>query len=237
MSTFITIVATLLGAAIGTLFVMPSTRQCRKPSDRAGRAVLHRMNRSHAELTKWGLSHIDVGTDFTILDVGCGGGQTINTLAATAINGKVFGIDYSDESVAVARETNRVAIERGQADIQGGTVSHLPFADKTFDLVTAVETHYYWPDLPADVREVLRVLKPGGAFLIIAEAYRGRKNDWLYRPVMRLLFRAAYLSVDEHRRLLVDAGYHDVDVFEERSRSWICAVGRRALSIALQPTT
>lgn len=42
-----------------------------------------------------------------------------------------------------------------------------------FDLATAVETHYYWPDLNADMQEVLRVLKPVGTLIIIAEAYKG----------------------------------------------------------------
>jgi SAM-dependent methyltransferase len=129
--------------------------------------------------------------------------------------------------VAVARARNRSSIERGRVQIQEGSVSSLPFPDATFDLVTAVETHYYWPDLPTDVREVRRVLKPGGTFMIIAEAYRGRSNDWLYRPLMRGLFRANYLTADGHRRLLSDAGYRDAEVFEEKSRGWICAVGNK----------
>lgn len=223
----LTVFAALGGGIAGFLLTARGARQCRKPSNRAGRAVLHRMNISHAELTTWGLSHVQIGRDVAILDVGCGGGRTIERLASVAAEGKVYGIDYSEESVAVARETNRVEIQRGRVDIRQGTVSHLPFAEDTFDLITAVETHYYWPDLPRDVREVMRVLRPGGAFLLVAEAYRGRKNDWLYWPMMRLLLRAAYLRVEEHRRLLEDAGYCDVELFEERSRGWICAVGHK----------
>lgn len=44
----------------------------------------------------------------------------------------------------------------------------LPFPDRSFDVVTVVETHYYWPDLPASLREILRVLEPGGTFALIA---------------------------------------------------------------------
>jgi SAM-dependent methyltransferase len=215
------------GAAIGALIMARSTRQLRKPSDRAGRAVLARMNVSHAGVTAWGLEHVDIRNDFTILDVGCGGARTVDRLAAMVTHGKVFGVDHSEESVATSSETNQRWIEAGRVDIQQGTVSQLPYADETFDLVTAVETHYYWPDLPRDVREVMRVLRHGGRFVIIAETYRGRRNDWLYRPTMTLVLRAAYLTPRQHSQLLVDAGYHDVRVFEEKARGWICAIGTR----------
>jgi SAM-dependent methyltransferase len=221
------IIGAVGGAAIGGLLMARSARQLRKPSDRAGRAVLARMNVSHASVTAWGLEHVDIRDDDTILDVGCGGGRTVDRLAAMVTRGKVFGVDYSAESVATSREANQQWIEEGRVDIQQGTVSHLPYADKTFDLVTAVETHYYWPDLPRDVREVMRVLAHGGRFVIIAETYRGRRNDWLYRPTMTLVLRAAYLTPDQHSRLLVDAGYDDVRVFEEKARGWICAIGTR----------
>ena len=185
------------------------------------------MNNSHADVTAWGLSHLEIGDDFTILDVGCGGGRTIDRLAKLTTNGHVFGVDYSEASAAIARETNQRSIDEGRVDIQLGTVSQLPYRDQMFDLVTAVETHYYWPDLPRDVREVMRVLKPGGQFAIIAETYRGRRHDWLFRPAMTLVLRAAYLTPEQHRQLLADAGYAHVRVFEERAKGWICAIGVR----------
>jgi SAM-dependent methyltransferase len=219
------LIGAVSGAAIGAFIMARSTRQLRKPSDRAGRAVLARMNVSHAGVTAWGLEHVDVRDGYTILDVGCGGGRTVDRLAAMVPRGKVFGVDYSAESVSASRETNQRWIADGRVDIQQGTVSELPYADETFDLVTAVETHYYWPDLPRDVREVMRVLRHGGRFVIIAETYRGRRNDWLYRPTMTLVLGATYLTPDQHRQLLVDAGYDDVRVFEEKAKGWICAVG------------
>jgi SAM-dependent methyltransferase len=218
----------LAGAAVSALLMLRAARQCRRPSDRAGRTVMQRMNLSHAAVTQWGLSHVAIGEDLTILDVGCGGGRTVDRLASIATRGKVYGVDFSEASVAMAREINQRGIDEGRVEIEQASVSQLPFPDATFDLVTAVETHYYWPDLPRDVREVMRVLKQGGTFLIIAETYRGRRNDWLYRPTMTFVLRAAYLTPDQHRRLLVDAGYADVHVFEEKLQGWICATGTRA---------
>jgi len=189
------------------------------------------MNHRHSRVTEWGLKHISIQNHDTILDVGCGGGRTVARLAALAAGGKTYGVDYSEESVAASRRTNRQSIDAGLVEIRNGSVSHLPFPDRTFDLITAVETHYYWPDLKADLQEVLRVLKLGGAFVIIAEAYKGGKYDRLLQRLEALQRRGimnyAHLTVDEHRELLSKAGFSDVRVFEEYDKGWLCVTGRR----------
>ena len=203
-------------------------RQVRKPSGWLGRRVVRAMNLSHAAMTDWALQQVAVPTNGAILDVGCGGGRTVHTLAALASEGRVTGLDYSDASVAVARETNAKEIETGRVQVARGSVAALPFPDRTFDAVTAVETHYYWPDLPASVREILRVLKPGGSFTLIAETYRGGPFRLLYGIVMPLL-RAAFLSDAEHRELLSKAGFTEVTTKHRSGRNWICAMGRRPM--------
>jgi SAM-dependent methyltransferase len=223
------VAALLAGATVLVVF-----DQCRKPKWWLGRLIVWNMNVRHSRLTDWGLTHVALAKHFTILDVGCGGGRTVAKLAAVASDGKVYGIDYSTASVAAARKTNARRLEAGRVEIQHASVSNLPFPNGLFDIVTAVETHYYWPNHEADLREILRVLRPGGALAIIAEAYKGRRFDILYRPAMMLL-RATYLSVSEHRELFAAAGYSDVEVFVDRRKGWICAVGRRPLSSATKP--
>lgn len=189
-----------------------------------GRLLLRGMNKSHARLTDWGLQHVLLNNGAIALDVGCGGGATIEKLARVAA--KVYGIDYSAASVAAARSHNTELIAAGRVEVAQASVSSLPFPPGTFDAVTAVETQYYWPKLEEDMREVHRVLKPGGIFGVIAEAYKGgRTNKW-QRPVMALL-RSADLSPDDQRQLFARAGFSDVQVFEEKSRGWICATGRK----------
>lgn len=224
MSTEVGLLVRLAGGATAVALLV---QQCRKPAWLPGRLVAEGMNLSHRRLSAWGLSHVDIDEGSSILDVGCGGGQTIKALATRAADGRVFGIDYSPASVATARRTNAALLESGRVGIGLGSVSTLPFRADTFDLVTAMETHYYWPDLLADCREVQRVLKPGGAFAIVAETHRGGRMDWLYRPAMRLL-RAKYLSAEEHRDLLTQAGYVNVETFEHHTTGWLCAVGRKA---------
>ena len=184
------------------------------------------MNDRHSGVTDWGLEHVAIASHHTIRDIGCGGGRTVHKLAAIATEGKVYGVDYSLSSVAASRRTNRELIKIGRVEIQPGSVSHLPFSDSMFDVVTAVETHYYWPNPVADLREVLRVLKPGGRLIMIAEAYKGGRYDKLFRILMKPI-RAAHLSVNEHRELFSKAGYSECQIFEEYKKGWICAVARR----------
>lgn len=177
-------------------------------------------------MTDWGLSHVSIESRFKVLDVGCGGGATVQKLATIVKDGMVYGVDYADGSIAVSRGLNSELIEAGRVVIQKATVSQLPFADATFDLATAIETQYYWPDLRGDMREVLRVLKAGGKLVVIAETYKGGKYDWLKWPAMWLL-RSSHLSVNDHRQLFASAGYVNVEIFEEKGRGWICAVGTK----------
>jgi SAM-dependent methyltransferase len=204
-------------------------KQFRQPTGWLGRFNLRTMNKRHSELTDWGLTHVSVGSRDTILDIGCGGGRTVQKLAARATEGKVYGVDFSDASVAVASRLNRRDIETGRVDIRLGSVSRLPFAGRMFDLATAIETHFYWPDLPADMREVLRVLKPGGTLLIIAEAYKGGKHDKTMQRFAAAMGALGYshLDVSEHRELFSEAGYSDAQVFEDYDRGWLCAVGKK----------
>ena len=182
-------------------------------------------------MTDWGLEHVSIDSDAAILDIGCGGGRTIHKLSGIATKGKVYGVDYSETSVAASRKTNKERVKIGRVEILHGSVSHLPFPDRMFALATAVETHFYWPDLPSDLREVLRVLKPGGSLVIVAEVYKGGKHDRFVQRFAHVMttngLPYANLSVDEHRELFSGAGFTDVHVIEEYAKGWICAIGTR----------
>jgi len=205
--------------------------QCQKPSGWLGRFLVWNMNSRHSKLTDWGLSHVPIRAGDIILDVGCGGGRTVSKLAAFASEGKVYGIDYSDVSVAMAKKLNARAIDQRRVEIRAGSVSELPFNDAMFDLVTAVETHFWWPDLPLGVREIRRVLKPGGIVIIIAEAYKGATAK-MARLVEHYAPRSGIklLTVNEHRDLLMNAGYEESQIIENSGKGWICAIGKKPLA-------
>jgi len=202
--------------------------QCLKPHGLLGRFVLWNMNKRHSSVTDWGLSHVRVQPNDAVLDAGCGGGRTVNKLAAMASAGKVFGVDFSAESVAVSKKTNAEFIRDGRVEIREASVSQLPFSDNFFDLVTAVETHFLWPDPPNNVRKLTRALKPDGTLILIAEIYRGSTSKiaelaekHLPKTGMKLM------TAEQHRQLLEQAGLSDVQVFTEPDKGWICATGRK----------
>jgi len=185
------------------------------------------MNSRHSRVTDWGLSHASIGEQDIVLDVGCGGGRTVSKLAAIATQGKVYGIDHSKESVAMAMRTNKQWIDIARVEVREASVSGLPFSDGAFDVIT-VETHFWWLALATDLREVLRVLKPSGKLIIIAEVYKGAES-FTSRAAERYSEKIgmAFLSVEEHRELLTNAGYSDVQVITEPSKGWICCIGSK----------
>jgi len=192
--------------------------------------LLWNMNTRHSQVTDWGLGHVRIEAHDTILDVGCGGGRTLSKLAEVVTQGKVYGIDYAEESVAASKRTNARWIDMGRVEVRHGSVSQLPFEAGTFDLVTAVETHFWWPDLPADIQEIYRVLRPGGTLVVIAEVYKGANTTvakLAEQNATRIGMRL--LDTEEHRAWFANAGYSEVRIIEERRRGWICGMGRKPM--------
>jgi len=213
---------------IGKKPTTPRETQYKKPTGFFGRLTLWRMNKSHSKVTDWGLTHTTVELRFTVLDVGCGGGRTVSKLASLAEQGKAHGIDYSEESVAASRRYNAQAIRVGRVKIHLADIGKLPFRDNTFDLVTGVETHFWWPDIAAGLREIRRVLKPGGTLILIAEVYKGAdaiasRLCEKYAPITGMKM----LAFDEHRDLLASVGFADVRIDALAAKGWITAQGRK----------
>ncbi|HEY9760046.1 MAG TPA: class I SAM-dependent methyltransferase [Oculatellaceae cyanobacterium] len=171
------------------------------------------MNKEHYDLTSWGLSHVTIKPDYTVLDVGCGGGKTINRLAEMAPMGKVYGIDYSPDMVTYAKKINKKLIEKNKVEIKETSVDNTGLPNNTFDLVTAVETYYFWPSLPDAFKEVHRILKLNGALLMVNEMIKDGvyevENAALIEKVHVRLFR-----LEELRGMLEAAGFR-VEVFRK----------------------
>jgi len=199
-------------------------KQARMPTGRSGTFCARLMNIGHSNVTRWGLSHISINKNDMILDIGCGGGKTVNTLAKIATEGKVYGIDYSQVSVAVSTSKNKRLIEKGQVKILHASVDSLPFSDDMFDLAIAVESYYFWPDLINNLREIRRVLKTGGSVILINEMYRDerfekRNSNWAR------IGDFTYHLPEEFRGFLRDAGYSSIKIEVLENKNWIATIG------------
>ena len=199
-------------------------KQARMPEGRFGAFWARFMNIGHSRLTRWGLNHISINKDDTILDIGCGGGRTVNTMAKIAAEGKVYGIDYSEVSVAVSTSKNKKLIDAGRVKILHASVDSLPFPDDMFNLVTAVESYHFWPDLINNLKEIRRVLKPGGSVIIVNAIYRDERFE-KRNSKLAIMGDFTYHLPDEFRDFLKDAGYSSIKIELLEKKNWIAVKG------------
>jgi len=192
---------------------------CAHPRGTMGRVMLWMMNVGHGMLTNWGLSHVEFAGGWTMLDVGCGGGATLKRLLKRSPGGRVYGIDISEESVAKARQVNAERLDK-EVWVTLGSAEQLPYEEGTFDLVTAVETVYFWPHLPQCLQEVRRVLKPGCPFVIMVEV---PDKDSIWTEMVEGM--TAY-SPEELKQMLDEAGFTGTQV-TRRWPSYATILGRK----------
>lgn len=201
--------------------------QYQRPTGVQGRAVAELMNQHHDALSTWGLSHIQIKPDFTILDVGCGGGKTIGKLARQAPQGWVFGIDYSKDMVKYSKEQNLQLVKEGRIGLIQGSVEKLCFPNGFFDLVTAIETYYFWPNVQTAFLEIWRVLKPSGKLLIVSEMVKDGKYEVENAETVKKC-GVCLLSLQEIENLLESAKFAEVKVFKKPDSVWNTVVATKA---------
>ncbi len=202
-------------------------KNTRKPQGFWGKVTLCSMNVGHRPMAIWGLKHLKVITSDQILDIGCGGGKNIKSLVRKTPSGRVFGIDYSALSVRKSRRLNADSVLKERAVIVQGGVSQMPFKTETFDIATAFETVYFWPDIVDDMGEVYRVLKPGGRVFICNEAVWDETNPDKYRYFTNTLGMKVY-SEEELVLTLKKAGYINITSFRHPSKTWICIIAQKS---------
>ncbi len=158
-----------------------------------------------------------------MLDCGCGGGANIKKLLKLCPNGFVKGIDYSPVSVAKANKVNRGAVSIHRCVVLQGNVADMIFASEWFDAVTAFETVYFWPNLLQSFKEIYRVLKSGGTFLICNESNGDTDKDEKWTKIIggMTIYKDAELKT-----YLEQAGFHDVQI-HKNEKGWLCILAQK----------
>ena len=183
-----------------------------KPEGVMGKIVVAMMNKVHAGIAAWGFSHLDLQGNEQVLDCGCGGGANVAVFLRMVDEGHVTGLDYSPISVEKAREVNQTAIAAGRCEIVQGNVLELPFGDGRFDVVTAFETVYFWPEIARCFAQVHRVLKPDGMFMITNEA-SGRTKS--HEKWQKIVDNMSVYTGEELEKVLTGAGFARVVIDED----------------------
>jgi ubiquinone/menaquinone biosynthesis C-methylase UbiE len=201
-------------------------KQFKCPNGPQGRAVAALMNLKHCALSSWGLKKVKIKPNFFILDMGCGGGKTLSRLAQQAFKGKVFGIDHSPDMVEYSREMNRELIGQNRVSVFGGSVERTGFPDGFFDLVTAIETYYFWFSLPDAFREIKRVLKPKGKLILINEMIKNGVYE-LENAEIITKTHVHLVALEEIQKILQFVGFMNVEVFTKKESTWNAVVAQK----------
>jgi len=211
-------------------------RQIRKPSGVSGWILGHLMAHEHKALVDWMLESLSIDPADHVLDVGCGGGMTLRTLSALTPSGFVAGVDYSQNMVKQASQRNADVVKNGRMEIRLGDVAALPFDEGRFDVVCGVETFYFWPEPIAGLKEIHRVLKPGGTVAMVMDISKRSRDDPVPKDVEdRMNFRV--YAGEEMEALLHDAGFARAHFKEipERAKGWLCVYGEKQAASNMAP--
>src|SRR5260370_10705972 len=146
-----------------------------------------------------------VPADARVLDVGCGSGWATRLLAEYAVNGRVTGIDISDEMVRLARESSLLF---PNVDYQTASAEQLPFADGEFTHAFSMESLYYYANISAALDEIHRILQAGGIFVAVIDLYRESRASHQWVPPLKPSVQL--LSIDDYRSLFADAGFVNI---------------------------
>ena len=163
------------------------------------------MEQGHGPVGRQAIALMQVSMDSRVLDVGCGSGWATRLLAEYAVNGRVTGIDISDEMVNLARESSR---SHPNTDFEVASAEQLPFPDNEFTHAFSMESLYYYRNIPKALKEIQRVLKPGGSFFAFVDLYW--ENEATHQWVDTLKVPVELLSIDEYRSLFIDAGFVNI---------------------------
>ncbi len=167
------------------------------------------MEKGHRPVGEQAIARMRISPDARVLDVGCGSGWATRMLAEYAFNGRVTGIDISDEMIRVARESSR---SLPNVDFEIASAEQLPFPDHEFTHAFSMESLYYYRNIPQALKEIHRVLKPGGLFVAIMDLYW--ENEATHQWIDTLKVPVELLSVGDYHSLFIDAGF--VNIRDER---------------------
>ena len=197
--------------------------QCMKPHGEEGIETIERMNVNHKDISEFAFECVDVEDNDKILDIGCGGGVNIEKFLKLTKN-SVDGLDYSDVSVSESIKRNQKAVDERRCRVIQANVCDMPLEDESYDLVSAFETIYFWPDIKNTFKEVFRIIKPNGQFLIAQGTDGNHPEDetWLNTVEGMSVYTAPEL-----KKYLLNAGFTSVYTSKKENDYILVVIGKK----------
>ena len=161
-------------------------KQLRKPGGLLAGKVGNEMNKTNAFLYDFTINEMKLKDNESVLEIGFGNGNFFNKIFSVADNLKISGLDFSNEMVKAATANNQSVSNAGKLGLRLGSSDNIPFPDNSFDKVFCINVIYFW-EQPADhLKEIFRVLKPGGKFYTSIRS----KETLLHMPFTKYGFNA-----------------------------------------------
>ena len=166
------------------------------------------MNRGNSRLNSFAVAQLALQPGDRVLEVGFGGGVALPSLLSQTRF--VCGVDHSEDVVSSARRHFSAAVNAGAADFRPGSVESLPLPSESFEKVLSVNTVYFWTSLESGMKEIERVLSPGGRVAIgfVPKVRMDRMN------MPRDIFTPR--TAEDVAEALRDTGFVDVEIHAPR---------------------
>ncbi|MDZ7774074.1 MAG: class I SAM-dependent methyltransferase [Balneolaceae bacterium] len=138
--------------------------QLRRPHGEFAGKIAAKMDEVNTPLFELTAGAMELDGAEKVLEIGFGSGRNFARLLEKHPELKLCGLDYSTEMVQSARELHEGAVEAGRLEVREGSSDGMPYPDDTFDKVYCNMVIYFWEEPDPHLREIRRVLKPGGSF-------------------------------------------------------------------------
>jgi ubiquinone/menaquinone biosynthesis C-methylase UbiE len=198
------------------------SEQARKPSGLFGRWVMSKIfDHGNVAINDFMKELLSLKENDHVLEIGFGTGKLIFEMAKRVNKGLIEGIDLSDAMVAIAEKKNKKYIAEGKVIIRQGDFEETTYSDNHFDKICSANTVYFWPHPDNYIKNILRILKPGGKLILAFEDIEQLES----RPLSTNVFR--FYQPDEIITLLSRNGFSgSIDMIsrEIKAQRYHCAV-------------
>lgn len=144
-------------------------RQFARPSGWIGRYLIAPwLDRISVEMNLVALDQLDPAPSDYVLEIGFGGGGLIALLLGSGVS-RIDAVDVSEAALKRAAERFASEVRDGRLRLASGSVEAVPLGDSTVDKAISVNSLYFWKDLPKAMRELARVVRPGGRLVLCFE--------------------------------------------------------------------